>query len=64
MDDHERALQHFTRAVELEPEEARKFARDDSDFDPIRDEPRFVELMGGESAVAGQADSGGGSDVA
>jgi quercetin dioxygenase-like cupin family protein len=64
MGDRERALQHFGRAVELEPEETRKFARDDSDFDSIRDEPRFIELMGGESAIAGQADSGGGSDGA
>ena len=50
--DKERALEHFERAVELEPEKAREFAKTDSDFDSIRDDPRFV------SAVAGQADSG------
>jgi quercetin dioxygenase-like cupin family protein len=50
--DPERALEHFDRAVELQPEQAREFARTDSDFDSIRDNPRFV------SAIAGQSDSG------
>ena len=51
--DRERAFAQLERAIELEPEEARKFAKSDSDFDSIRDDPRFV------SAVAGEADSGG-----
>src|SRR5438874_6478625 len=33
--DRERALEHFERAVELEPEKAREFAKTDSDFDSI-----------------------------
>jgi quercetin dioxygenase-like cupin family protein len=51
--DKERAVEHFERAVELEPEKAREFAKTDSDFDSIRDDPGFSAL------VAGQADSGG-----
>ncbi|MDP9308369.1 MAG: tetratricopeptide repeat protein [Actinomycetota bacterium] len=39
------ALEHFERALELEPEKAREFAKTDSDFDSIRDDPRFVELL-------------------
>jgi hypothetical protein len=29
------------------PERFRSYATDDSDFDPIRDEPAFKELIGG-----------------
>jgi quercetin dioxygenase-like cupin family protein len=43
--DQDRALEHFERAVELEPEKAREFAKTDSDFDSIRDDPRFVALL-------------------
>jgi quercetin dioxygenase-like cupin family protein len=43
--DQDRALEHFERAVELEPEKAREFAKSDSDFDSIRDDPRFVALL-------------------
>ena len=43
--DRDRALEHFQRAVELEPEKAREFAKTDSDFDSIRDDPRFVALL-------------------
>jgi quercetin dioxygenase-like cupin family protein len=39
------ALEHFERALELEPEKAREFAKTDSDFDSIRGDPRFVELL-------------------
>jgi quercetin dioxygenase-like cupin family protein len=39
------ALEHFERALDLEPEKAREFAKTDSDFDSIRDDPRFVELL-------------------
>jgi hypothetical protein len=40
------ALEHLRRAIELS-ERVRSFAKDDSDFDPIRDEPVFEELVGG-----------------
>jgi quercetin dioxygenase-like cupin family protein len=43
--DQDLALEHFERALELEPEKAREFAKTDSDFDSIRDDPRFVELL-------------------
>jgi quercetin dioxygenase-like cupin family protein len=43
--DRDRAMEHFERALELEPEKAREFARTDSDFDSIRDDPRFVALL-------------------
>jgi tetratricopeptide (TPR) repeat protein len=36
----EEALAHLARAVELEPKSA-EWAAGDSDFDPIRDDPRF-----------------------
>ena len=40
------ALDHLRRAVEMS-EEFRRSARDDSDLDPIRDEPAFKQLIGG-----------------
>jgi quercetin dioxygenase-like cupin family protein len=43
--DQDLALEHFKRALELEPQKAREFAKSDSDFDSIRDDPRFVELL-------------------
>ena len=43
--DRERALDYFEQAVELDPEQARQFARDDSDFDTIRDDPRFADAL-------------------
>ena len=39
------ALGHLRRAIEIS-ERARDYAKDDSDFDPIRDEPAFKELVG------------------
>jgi hypothetical protein len=39
------ALEHVARAIEL-AEACRALAKDDSDFDPIRDEPAFQELIG------------------
>jgi hypothetical protein len=39
------ALAHLRRAIELS-EQAREFAAQDSDLDPIRDDPRFKELIG------------------
>ena len=43
--DRDRAMEHFERALELEPEKAREFAKTDSDFDSIRDDPRFMALL-------------------
>jgi tetratricopeptide (TPR) repeat protein len=39
------ALDHLRRAIE-KSEKFREFAKNDSDFDPIRDEPAFKELIG------------------
>jgi quercetin dioxygenase-like cupin family protein len=50
--DRELAVAALQRAHELEPAEVAQYARDDSDFDVIRDDPRF-------SAIAGQANAGG-----
>jgi tetratricopeptide (TPR) repeat protein len=41
----EPAYEHLRRAVELE-DRFRELARSDTDFDPIRDDPRFKELVG------------------
>jgi tetratricopeptide (TPR) repeat protein len=43
----EAALEHLGQAVERS-EELRALAREDSDLDAIRDEPRFKELVGEE----------------
>jgi tetratricopeptide (TPR) repeat protein len=40
------ALEHLRRAIDRS-EQFRAYAKDDSDFDPIRDEPGFKELVGG-----------------
>jgi tetratricopeptide (TPR) repeat protein len=39
------AVDHLRRAIEMS-EQFRTLAQDDSDFDPIRDEPAFKELIG------------------
>ncbi|MGH3079979.1 MAG: TPR end-of-group domain-containing protein [Gaiellaceae bacterium] len=39
------ALEHLRRSIEMS-ERSRAYAKDDSDFDPIRDEPAFKELIG------------------
>jgi tetratricopeptide (TPR) repeat protein len=39
------AIEHLGQAIGL-TELARSYAKDDSDFDPIRDEPAFKDLMG------------------
>jgi len=39
------ALDHLERAIDRS-ERFRSYAKDDSDFDPIRDEPGFKELIG------------------
>jgi tetratricopeptide (TPR) repeat protein len=40
------AIEHLRQAIERS-ENLRALARNDSDFDPIRDEPAFKELVGG-----------------
>jgi tetratricopeptide (TPR) repeat protein len=47
------ALDHLRRAIEM-TEQFRGFAKNDSDFDPIRDEPAFRELVGGGPQRAGR----------
>ena len=39
------AVDHLRRAIEMS-ERFREYAKDDSDFDPIRDDPGFKELIG------------------
>jgi tetratricopeptide (TPR) repeat protein len=39
------AIDHLRRAIDMS-ERFRAYAKDDSDFDPIRDEPAFKELIG------------------
>ena len=38
------AIDHLRRAIDMS-ERSRAYAKDDSDFDPIRDEPAFKELI-------------------
>jgi len=40
------AFEHLGRAIEMQ-EDCRDMARQDSDFDPIRNEPAFRDLVGG-----------------
>src|SRR5262249_44549966 len=40
------AIQHLRRAIEIAPNQMRPMAAGDSDFDAIRDEPEFRELVG------------------
>jgi tetratricopeptide (TPR) repeat protein len=39
------AIDHLRRAIAVS-DRTREYARGDSDFDPIREDPRFVELVG------------------
>lgn len=39
------AIEHLRRAIDLS-EELRAYAKDDSDFDPVREEPAFKEVIG------------------
>jgi tetratricopeptide (TPR) repeat protein len=41
------AIDHLGRSIDLS-ERSRSYAKDDSDFDPIREEARFKELIGRE----------------
>jgi hypothetical protein len=45
------ALDHLRRAIDMS-EQFRAYAKDDSDFDAIRDEPAFKDLIGHESGRA------------
>jgi tetratricopeptide (TPR) repeat protein len=40
------AFEYLRRAKELNAEEAASYFREDTDLDPIRDDPRFQELLG------------------
>jgi len=40
------ALDHLRHAIDMS-DQFRAHAKDDSDLDPIRDEPAFKELIGG-----------------
>jgi tetratricopeptide (TPR) repeat protein len=54
----EAAFDHLRRAVELDPgSQVRDAAPEDSDFDSIRDDPRFAEAL----AIPRQPDPGGAS---
>ena len=46
------ALASLERAVRMNPDEAQRYAAGDADFEPIRDDPRFL-------AIAGKAQPGG-----
>jgi quercetin dioxygenase-like cupin family protein len=51
--DPERAFEHLRNAAERNSERVEHYAREDSDFERIREDPRF------ESAIAGQTNAGG-----
>lgn len=44
--DADAALDHLRAAVELAGDDARRAAREDPDFDPIRNDDRFTEVIG------------------
>jgi hypothetical protein len=39
------AFEHLRRARELNPEQVRPYFEEDTDLDPLRDDPRFQELL-------------------
>jgi tetratricopeptide (TPR) repeat protein len=41
----EQALENLKHAINLSPQTYREMAKTDSDFEPIRRDPRFVKLM-------------------
>jgi len=52
--DTEAALEHLTRAVELNPKCA-DWAREDADFDAARDDPRFASAVAGKASAPGES---------
>jgi quercetin dioxygenase-like cupin family protein len=52
--EHDAALEHLARATALE-ERWRKAARDDADFDALRDDPRFELAVTGQAEIPGQS---------
>ena len=42
---HDEALEHLRRARELNEEGVRPYLAEDTDLDPLRDDPRFKELL-------------------
>src|SRR5262249_13834346 len=42
---HDLAFEHLQRARELNADAARPYFTEDTDLDPLRDDPRFEELM-------------------
>ena len=43
--DFDRAISDLAEAIRLEPEEYRKLAATDSDFEPLREDPRFLRML-------------------
>jgi quercetin dioxygenase-like cupin family protein len=43
--DREQAFEYLKRSAELAPEETAQYAKDDSDFDSIRDDERFAAIV-------------------
>jgi hypothetical protein len=48
------AMEHLGKAIELS-EGFREYAKQDSDLDPLRDDPAFDELVQGSEATKAQA---------
>jgi len=44
--EHDAAFEHLRTAVELDRDKVMKWLPEDSDLDPLRDDPRFKELAG------------------
>jgi tetratricopeptide (TPR) repeat protein len=44
--DKDEGIAQLQRAYELDPETVAEAARSDSDFDPVRDDPRFAAIAG------------------
>jgi mannose-6-phosphate isomerase-like protein (cupin superfamily) len=44
--EHDAAFDHLRRAMEMDEREVRKWAAEDTDLDPLRDDPRWRELFG------------------
>jgi mannose-6-phosphate isomerase-like protein (cupin superfamily) len=48
------AIEHLSRAVQLNPKTA-AWAAEDSDFDTIRDDPRFASAVAGQAGTPGES---------